>query len=663
MFVPVVNHSLKYNPALDGLRGIAISLVLLFHIWPEHFSFGYVGVDIFFVLSGYLITQIIYTKLQSNSFSFKEFYRNRIRRIFPAMIIVVFTTFLIGYLFFFPSELEQLGRHIKSSAFFYQNFRLIGEVGYWDDAAQLKPLLHFWSLSIEEQFYLLWPLIIFVLYKLRANLFVSLLIVFSLLLVVPQFTDIDMFYHSFARFWELTFGGLVYAISTKFNTSKYINKLQLVILILFVISIAFTYGNTTFNLLKTLVVVVTTGLLILSISSNPNQKVLSSSPLVFLGLISFPLYLWHYIFLSYMHIFGLEVQDYGIWIVLFSVFISYLTYRFIEIYARKQTSYKFAASLIVIALAIGFLGQYVNKQNGLQNRTHLISNDKFKQQFIRTPAQNQTGILLTTKILGHKPTNDYIKATSDDLSKKFIAVIGDSHAHTAYPGFAKEFSKKGYETILLANSSCPPYLGGAMGKNMADVQKCEKKISDIYTTIKNILHLKKVILVTRGTEYMNDIGYGVVDDGGKPLNYHFKDFFANKTSYDQKEKFFEVLENNFKKYNKNDKLNFYYLLENPELGFSPKNCMERPFSLFPSECRLSYEDYIARAGEYRTKVKNISKKYPNIIILDPKDLYCDTKYCYAIKDGKMLYADDDHHSVDGSIIQAKYLIKGDFFKW
>ena len=159
-FIPVVNHSLKYNPALDGLRSIAIALVLLFHIWPKYFSFGYVGVDIFFVLSGYLITQIIHTKLQSDSFSFREFYRNRIRRIFPALIIVLLTTFLIGYLFLFPSELEQLGKHIKSSAFFYQNFRLIGETGYWDEAAQLKPLLHFWSLSIEEQFYLFWPLLI-----------------------------------------------------------------------------------------------------------------------------------------------------------------------------------------------------------------------------------------------------------------------------------------------------------------------------------------------------------------------------------------------------------------------------------------------------------------------------------------------------------------------
>ena len=654
-FIPVVNHSLKYNPVLDGLRGIAITLVLLFHIWPEYFSFGYVGVDIFFVLSGYLITQIIHTKLQSDSFSFKEFYRNRIRRIFPAMIIVLLTTFLIGYLFLFPSELEQLGKHIKSSAFFYQNFRLIGETGYWDEAAQLKPLLHFWSLSIEEQFYVFWPLLLFILHKLKIDLFLSLLIIFVLLTIVPQFLHIDPFYHSLSRFWELSFGGLTYISSTKFDSLKQINKFQWIIFTLFILAVGLAYENSAFSMLKTFMITLATGLLILYISTKPNDKLLSASPLVFLGLISFPLYLWHYVLVSYMHIFGLEVQNYGVWIVIFSVFLSYLTYRYVELYARKQTSYKFAMVLFIIALSIGFLGQYTYKHKGFPHRTHLMPNDKFQKQFIRTPATDKTGFSLATKILGHKPNNDYIKATSDDLTKNFIAVIGDSHAHTSYSGFAQVAKEKGYEAILLANSSCPPYIGGAMGKKMNDIKQCEQKIDDIQTLIKNIPNLEKIIFVTRGSVYMYDIGYGVVDSGGKPLNYHFKDFFTNKTPYTQKEKFFKVLDDTFGEYNKRHKFDFYYLLEDPELGFSPKNCMERPFGLFPSECKLSYKDYITRAGEYRNRIKQIVKNYSNITILDPKDLYCDNSYCYAIKDGKMLYADDDHHSVDGSIEQANFL--------
>ena len=573
------------------------------------------------------------------------------------MIIVLLATFLIGYLFLFPSELEQLGKHIKSSAFFYQNFRLIGEIGYWDEAAQLKPLLHFWSLSIEEQFYLFWPLIIFILYKFRLDLFFALCILFLFLLILPQFLHIDTFYHSLSRFWELAFGGLIYASIIKFSISKNIGKWQWIIFTLFILSIALAYGNSTFSISKTLFLVVSTGLLILNISIKQKHKVLSLFPLVFLGFISFPLYLWHYVFISYMHIFGLEVQDYGILIIIFSIFISYLTYRYIEFYARRQSSYTFVTLLFVMALSLGFLGQYTSKHHGLPNRSHLVPNDTFKKQFIRTPATNKTGIALVTKILKHKPSNNYIKATSDDLSKNFIAIIGDSHAHTSYPGFAQEFKKKGYETLLLANSSCPPYVDGAMGKNLKDLEQCQKKIDDIYRFIETLPHLKKVILVTRGTEYMNDIGYGVVDDGGKPLNYHFNDFFTHKTSYNQKEKFFQVLKNTFTFFEKKENIDFYYLLENPELGFLPKNCMERPFQVFPTQCKLKYRDYMQRAGEYRNKVYTTKKKYPAITILDPKDLYCDDSYCYAVKNGKMLYADDDHHSVDGSIEQAKYLIE------
>lgn len=653
-FIPIVNHSLKYNPAIDGLRGVAITLVLLFHIWPEYFSFGYVGVDIFFVLSGYLITQIIYTKLETNSFSFKEFYRNRIRRIFPAMLIVVLTTFIIGYLFMFPSELEQLGRHIKSSALFYQNFRLSGEVGYWDEASQLKPLLHFWSLSIEEQFYLLWPLIILAIYKLRWNLFLSLGVLFVLLLIAPQFFQIDLFYHSFARFWELCFGGLVFAFSVRFNTLNFTDKFKIIIYLVFVVAIAMTYKNTQFDLYKTLFVVISAGLLISLLVNDTNQKLFSSTPLVFLGLISFPLYLWHYVFISYMHIFGLDVQAYGFVIIFISIFVSYLTYRYIELYARKQTSYKFALTLFFIAIVLGLFGQYINKEKGLPQRSHLVSNEKFKTQFVRTPAQNETGISLMQNFLGYKPSNNYIKATSDDINKKFIAIIGDSHAHTSFPGFAQEFAKQGYETVLLANSSCPPYLGGAMGKNENDLNLCEEKINNIYKLINSNLNIEKIIFITR-MAYIYDIGYGVVDGGGKPYNYHFKEYFLNKNNYDQKQLFFKALEETFIKFNDN-KISFYYLLENPELGFVPKNCMSRPFDVFPNSCKIKYEDYYNRMNEYRTKVFELVSKYQTVKILDPEGLYCDGTYCYAIKDGKMLYADDDHHSVDGSIEQAKYFI-------
>ena len=654
MKIPIVTHSLKYNPALDGLRGIAILLVLFFHLFPNYFSFGYIGVDIFFLLSGFLITQIIYTKLEKNSFSFLEFYRNRIRRIFPALIIVLIFTLIIGYLFLFPSELADLGKHLKSSAFFYQNFQLMHEVGYWDKAAELKPLLHCWSLSIEEQFYLLWPLTILLIYKSRVDLLIALLIVVFLLMVSPFLFNIDTFYHSVSRFWELAFGGLTYAL-TRSCFYKYFNLRSWVVVLLFVAALIYVYGNSSYSFLKTFVVVLTTALAILYVTKNSHDKFFASKFLVFFGLISYPLYLWHYVIISYQHIFGFNVQKYAVATIVLSILFSFLTYRYIEIYARRSKSYLFATILFVILLSIGFLGNYIYKERGLPSRSFLIDNRKFQKQFIRTPAKNALGFNLVSKVLGYRPSNDYIKATSDDLHREYVVIVGDSHAHTSYPGFAQMFKKRGLETLLIANSSCPPYVGGAMGSTLNKIRECQKKINDIYKTINKIPHIKKLIFATRGPTYIYGIGYGVVD-GGNEVPYSgskFIEYFVDRKLWNQKRQFFNKIERTFQ-YFSSKKFKTYYLIEDPELGFLPKNCMERPFGILPSQCRISYSDYIHRAGEYRERVYQIGKKYPVITILDPKWLYCDHEYCYAVKDGKMLYADDDHHSIDGSIMQAKF---------
>jgi len=465
-FIPVIKHSLKYNPSIDGLRGIAILLVLIFHIWPEYFSFGYVGVDVFFVLSGYLITQIIYTKLEQKKFSLKEFYRNRIRRIFPALILVLFVTLFIGYFFMFSYELKQLGQHIKSSAFFYENFRLIREISYWDEAAILKPLLHFWSLAIEEQFYIFWPLILILVYKTRLNIVLALFVLFLILFFAPFIVEFDKFYHTLARGWELSLGGLVFIVSDKYKSIfEFLNKYKIFIYLLFFLSIAFSYNNTSFSTYKTFLVVFSSALLVFNISYNNSKTIFSNIILVFIGLISFPLYLWHYVIISYTHIFGLEISTkIGLFIILLSIVLSYLTYRYIEIYARAKNSYKFALFLFLIVLSLGFLGNYIYKKDGLPSRTHILQiNENFEKQFIRTPAQNDLGISLVSKILGYKPNNDYIKSTSDDISKKYILIIGDSHAHTSYHGFVQEFKKYNYEVMLISNSSCPPYIGGGDG--------------------------------------------------------------------------------------------------------------------------------------------------------------------------------------------------------
>ncbi|WP_397599612.1 acyltransferase family protein [Silvanigrella sp.] len=161
---PKLTHP-KYRTDIDGLRGISILTVVAFHASSFWFKGGFIGVDIFFVISGFLISTIIFSSLQQNNFSFIEFYSRRIKRIFPALLLVLIAVYAFGWFALFAHEYKQLGKHIFAGASFVSNFILWNESGYFDDVAWSKPLLHLWSLGIEEQFYIMWPLLVWAAWK------------------------------------------------------------------------------------------------------------------------------------------------------------------------------------------------------------------------------------------------------------------------------------------------------------------------------------------------------------------------------------------------------------------------------------------------------------------------------------------------------------------
>ena len=167
----------RYRADIDGLRAIAVLSVVGFHAFPSWVKGGFIGVDIFFVISGFLISSIILRNLESNSFSFVEFYSRRMRRIFPALLVVLIVSYAVGWFVLLDGEYKQLGKHIASGAGFISNFVFWNESGYFDNVAATKPLLHLWSLSIEEQFYIAWPLLLWVAWKQKLNLLTTTLLV------------------------------------------------------------------------------------------------------------------------------------------------------------------------------------------------------------------------------------------------------------------------------------------------------------------------------------------------------------------------------------------------------------------------------------------------------------------------------------------------------
>src|SRR5580704_8165340 len=201
----------RYRPDIDGLRAIAVTLVANFHAFPEAMPGGFIGVDIFFVISGFLITGIIARELEQKRFSLLAFYQRRIRRIFPALIVVLCTTLVLGWLWMLPAAYAQLSADVFASAAFFSNIALLLQSGYFDIESARKPLLHLWSLGIEEQFYLFWPLLLMAAQRLRLNLLAMALgiaaLSFALNVAMIGKDPIATFYLPFTRAWELLAGG------------------------------------------------------------------------------------------------------------------------------------------------------------------------------------------------------------------------------------------------------------------------------------------------------------------------------------------------------------------------------------------------------------------------------------------------------------------------
>jgi peptidoglycan/LPS O-acetylase OafA/YrhL len=206
-------RSVPYRPDVDGLRALAVLPVVLFHVQPQWMPGGFLGVDVFFVISGYLISLILYRELAAGTFSIAGFYRRRVRRLFPALVLVMLTSLVFGFFALTADEYRSLGHQAVAAIFFVLNLRLLGEAGYFDVVSYSKPLMHLWSLSVEEQFYLVWPLLLLMLSRLRVSKGWSLVVLGLASLGFAAWLSNRhpdaAYYHPLTRFWELLIGAAV----------------------------------------------------------------------------------------------------------------------------------------------------------------------------------------------------------------------------------------------------------------------------------------------------------------------------------------------------------------------------------------------------------------------------------------------------------------------
>lgn len=374
------DQHLAYRPDIDGLRAVAVIAVIGAHAFPTSVPGGFIGVDIFFVISGFLITAILQREITDASFSVGAFYGRRIRRLFPALAIVLGACLLAGHALLFEAEYRQLGWHVAAGSGFFANIALWAEAGYFDRESELKPLLHLWSLGIEEQFYLLWPLLIALALKARASLAVvavSLaLLSFGTNLATAQTQPTAAFFLPFARFWELLLGAALailqhrrhqYAASSRHAAGQRAHPMgtetcALVGLSLIVLALALLGPDTAFPGWWALLPAVGTALLI---GAGPDtwisRRVMATRPLVWIGLISYPLYLWHWPLLSFARILLADVPP-SLHLALIGValLLAIATYRLVELplrqtsqnmLRRRQTTALLATTLSLLLLA------------------------------------------------------------------------------------------------------------------------------------------------------------------------------------------------------------------------------------------------------------------------------------------------------------------------
>ncbi|HZV21199.1 MAG TPA: acyltransferase family protein, partial [Hyphomicrobiales bacterium] len=451
-----------YRPDIDGLRAIAVLAVVFYHAAIPGFSGGFVGVDIFFVISGYLITRIIWIESNTGAFSLPGFYIRRIKRIFPALFALLFISSMAAVILLVSSDLLQYGKLLTGVVLFFANFALIKQSNYFDAPAADKPLLHTWSLSVEEQFYAAWPLILLLLknnISRRNTLYVIAgLAVISLVLAEARLPDYqkDAFYLPWCRAWELLLGAFLAINQLSLHPGRFADSLSMTGICGIGFAIALYDGSTPFPGLAALLPCMGATLIVAAgNSSNPVSRFLSWGPLRFVGLISYSLYLIHWPLFSFSRLyFGEELAPpFRGALVVISFALASLSWRFVEKpwRAAKFSNWRTFSMAVAAMGCFCICGYWFTSSGGLPFRLHekvlkveALTNDIAKYCRALDIPEGRGGLaceLGAPSIAGY----DFV-------------LWGDSHAYHFAPAIHKLAERRDLSGVLFTRWGCHPFL-------------------------------------------------------------------------------------------------------------------------------------------------------------------------------------------------------------
>ena len=519
---------MKYRKEIDGLRALAVVPVILFHAGFSSFSGGFVGVDVFFVIIGYLITSKILEYLRENKFRIRDFYERRARRILPALYLTIFFCLPFAWMWLQPADLRHFGKSIAAVVLFISNF-LFQKGGYFEASSELMPLLHTWSLAIEEQYYIFFPIILVLTYKKRS---LSTILVLSVLgiasLLFAQWETVrhpeQAFFMLPSRVWELLIGAItaiVIAPTTVAAKKKFFIKnwlqfkpLQQVASFagLFLILIAIAFFNKTTPFPGVWALPPTLGVIFIIIFATPETfvgKLLGSKPFVGFGVISYSAYLFHQPILAFARYrFPGEINELALaGLVLINFGLAFLSWKFVETPFRNReiiSTKKLLWSSIVSACLLLISGILIRSYNGFPERFSTMKGFYADSQWEDALNKNED----CYKQFGG---DQYCQITAIS-SPVTDALIGDSHSNHFFPGLSSYLAKSGRNLLQQGAGACPPFLYIDTGKHpIHGLLKCAERTSGLYQSIMDSKTINTVYLAFHHSRYFNKSIYSLYD--------------------------------------------------------------------------------------------------------------------------------------------------------
>jgi len=646
-----MSQVLRYRADIDGLRAFAVLPVVLYHAGILGFSGGYVGVDVFFVISGYLITAMIWSEVQAGAFSLVKFYERRARRILPALFAVIVASIVMGGLYLMPSEFQDLSKSALATTFFVSNIHFRHTLNYFTTAAEFRPLLHTWSLAVEEQFYIIFPLLLLLAARLsRRPMLVAMAALFLISLVASIYathrTPASAFFLLPTRAWELLLGSfLALGFGPRLQTRRSWEVAAAGGILLILVPVFAYTEQTSFPGLAAIPICAGTAILLQAGMEGQTVvgRVLSVRPVVFVGLISYSLYLWHWpILVCLRYYFFLGHLDIAVAIVgiFLSLIVAVISWHFIEgpfrkpgRFSRRQVFSFVGSSTVAICLVCIVIWT----SGGLPARLAAPT---------IAMARGATDIdSRHEKCHGRRPADGLCEfGAAGDHPPTFL-LWGDSHAGALLPAVEVAAVKVGRKGLIATKGACPPLIGVRRIKSAGlETESCR----DFNDSVLEMLTIEKrkidtVILSARWA--LSATGQRVSGEVGRPVVI-FDNASITPRFSDNINVFRRGLTRTVETLNRLG-LSVVILGDVPEIGWHvPRSLATAAQYGVPSPQAPTLSTVLQRTAAADAIIRNLTSRL-SVSFVPLANILCEPK-CLVVWSGRPVYSDDDHLSFHGA---------------